>query len=89
LLIRDVDVLPPASLHYYSPIKKVFTVHLVPPASKDQDDDPRIAISYFIEYTEKRYKQALDGSLPYQFMLQRVPGKGQGEHGKKGKWWKK
>ena len=38
----------------------------------DPEDDPRIAISYFWEFSEKLYMQALDGSLPYSFLLTRV-----------------
>lgn len=40
-----------------------------------EDEDPRIAISYFIPYSEKHYIQAMDGELPYGFLLQRVSGK--------------
>lgn len=65
-------------------------MNLSPPTARDVDDDPRIAISYFMEYTEKRYKQALDGTLPYQFMLQRVSGNDKKDRsGKKRRWWKR
>lgn len=39
------------------------------------DEDPRIAVSYFIPFSEKHYIQAMDGQLPYGFLLQRVSGK--------------
>jgi hypothetical protein len=48
---------------------------LKPPYSENLDgdtgDDPRIAISYFFEFSEKLYMQALDGTMPYSFLLTR------------------
>lgn len=52
--------------------KGKYTLFLKPPAD---DEDPRIAISYFIPYSAKHYVQAMDGQLPYGFLLQRVSGK--------------
>lgn len=70
----------PPSLYLNSFIRKKFTIDLKP---ADPEDDPRCAISYFIEYDEKKYQQALNGTLPYQFLLQRVSDGA----GKKRHWW--
>jgi len=65
-----------------------FTIHLRPPPT--DDGDPRIAISYFIPYEEKLYLQAMDGSLPYGFLLQRVSGKAEEKAKKReNRWYRK
>ena len=70
----------PPSLYLNSFIRKKFVIDLKP---AEPEEDPRCAISYFIEYDEKKYQQALNGTLPYQFLLQRVSDGA----GKKRHWW--
>lgn len=75
-------------MFFHSLKKGKYTLFLRPPPD---DEDPRIAVSYFIPYSEKHYIQAMDGQLPYGFLLQRVSGKAEEKAQRKrtGRWRRK
>lgn len=80
------DINPFHASTFRSPHKGKFTIHLKPAGkTNESSDDPRIAISYFLPYSDKAYTQAMDGDLPYRFVLSRVS-KG-GADRQKRHWW--